>query len=390
MDSSVKNNKIIPINKDEQISEIITKLQLIETELNNLYFERKDVIKNMIISTIAKQNMFLIGLPGTAKSELINEFSSRIEGCKYFSWLFNKTSDPSEIFGVFSIKQMENDRFVRITKGKMPEAHLIFCDEIYKANEPILNSLLTLMNERIFYNDGLPVKTPTISIFGASNEEPDSENLSALHDRFTIKMNVEYIKDSNLKLQMLKTINSDDIDKTTIVLEDLCVLQEQVSHIEISDEILYQIILIVNKLASMDIIVSDRKLKQSIKILKANTLLKNKYSVSESEFDVLSYVYSDGINNIGEVKKIIESYHKNFNNEFKNLKSEYEQLRNSFQFNISSEKALNLKLDLSRLINKANDLLKFAETKTQQNKISTFVKEVDSYSKEIIQKLLEI
>jgi cytolysin (calcineurin-like family phosphatase) len=94
--------------------------------------------------------------------------------------------------------------------------------------------------------------------------------------------------------------------------------------------------------------------------------------------------------NIEEVKKIIESYHKNFNTEFKNLKSEYEQLRNSFQFNISSEKALNLKLDLSRLINKANDLLKFAETKTQQNKISTFVKEVDSYSKEIIQKLLEI
>jgi MoxR-like ATPase len=365
-------------------------LQLIETELNNLYFERKDVIKNMIISTIAKQNMFLIGLPGTAKSELINEFSSRIEGCKYFSWLFNKTSDPSEIFGVFSIKQMENDRFVRITKGKMPEAHLIFCDEIYKANEPILNSLLTLMNERVFYNDGLPIKTPTISIFGASNEEPDSENLSALHDRFAIKMNVEYIKDSNLKLQMLKSINGDDIDKTTIALEDLYILQEQVNHIEISDEVLYQIILIVNKLASMDIIVSDRKLKQSIKILKANTLLKNKYSVSESEFDVLSYVYSDGINNIGEVKKIIESYHKNFNNEFKNLKSEYEQLRNSFQFNISSEKALNLKLDLSRLINKANDLLKFAETKTQQNKISTFVKEVDSYSKEIIQKLLEI
>jgi cytolysin (calcineurin-like family phosphatase) len=140
----------------------------------------------------------------------------------------------------------------------------------------------------------------------------------------------------------------------------------------------------------MDIIVSDRKLKQSIKILKANTLLKNKYSVSESEFDVLSYVYSDGINNIGEVKKIIESYHKNFNNEFKNLKSEYEQLRNSFQFNVSSEKALNLKLDLSRLINKAIDLLKFADSKTQQNKINTFVKEVDAYSKEIIQKLLEI
>lgn len=390
METQSKNNKIISINKDNKILEITDQLHSIESELNSLYFERKDVIRNMIISTIAKQNMFLIGLPGTAKSELINEFSSRIEDCKYFSWLFNKTSDPSEIFGTFSIKQMENDRFVRITKGKMPEAHIVFCDEIYKANEPMLNSLLTLMNERIFYNDGLPVKTPTISIFGASNEEPDSESLSALHDRFAIKMNVEYIKDSNLKLQMLKTYSNDDIEKTAITLEDLYILQEQVNHIEISDEILYQLILITNKLASMDIIVSDRKLKQSIKILKANALLKNKTSVSESEFDVLSYVYSDGVNNIDEVKKVIESYHKNFNNEFKTLKSEYEHLRNSFQFNVSSEKALNLKLDLSRLINKANDLLKFAESKPQQNKINTFVKEVDTYSKEIIQKLLEI
>jgi MoxR-like ATPase len=390
METNLKNHKVISINKNEDISEIINKIKSIEEELNNMYFERKDVIKNMLVSTIAKQNMFLIGLPGTAKSELINEFSSRIEGCKYFSWLFNKTSDPSEIFGTFSIKQMENDKFIRITKGKMPEAHIVFCDEIYKANEPILNALLTLMNERVFYNDGLPVKTPTISIFGASNEEPDSENLSALHDRFAIKMNVEYIKDSNKKLQMLKSCNLADTEKTTITLEDLYTLQEHVNSIEISDEILYQLILITNKLSSMDIIVSDRKLKQSVKILKANALVNQKVSVTESEFDILTYVYSDGINNVEEVRKVIQSYNKDFNKEFKNIKNEFEQMRSSFQFNITPETTLNLKLDLGRLVNKADELLKFAENKNQQNKLVTLIGDINNYSKQTIQKLLDV
>ena len=99
----------------------------------------------------------------------------RIENANYFQWMLNKTSDPSEILGPFSVKEMENDKFMRITTGKLPEAHIAFMDEVFKSNAPTLNALLTIMNEHIFYNDGKPVDVPLISMFGASNEPPEDK-----------------------------------------------------------------------------------------------------------------------------------------------------------------------------------------------------------------------
>lgn len=89
--------------------------------------------------------------------------------------MLNKTSDPSEILGPFSVKEMENDKFMRITTGKLPEAHIAFMDEVFKSNAPTLNALLTIMNEHMFYNDGKPNDVPLISMFGASNEPPEDK-----------------------------------------------------------------------------------------------------------------------------------------------------------------------------------------------------------------------
>lgn len=91
--------------------------------------------------------------------------------------MLNKTSDPSEVFGPFSVKAMENDKFLRITTGKLPEAHIAFMDEVFKSNAPTLNALLTIMNEHIFYNDGKPQPVPLISMFGASNEPPEDKRI---------------------------------------------------------------------------------------------------------------------------------------------------------------------------------------------------------------------
>ena len=124
---------------------------------------------------------------------LADELCRRIEGANYFQWLLTKFSTPEEIFGAVSLKSLEQDDYRRVTDHKLPEAHIAFLDEIFKANSSILNALLTLINERLFHNGRERVIVPLITMFGASNELPDEDELTALFDRFMLRFMVDYI-----------------------------------------------------------------------------------------------------------------------------------------------------------------------------------------------------
>src|SRR6185436_4195728 len=100
---------------------------------------------------------------------------------------------PEELFGPVSLRALEQDRFERVIAGKLPEAEFAFIDECFKANSAILNSLLTLINERVFHNDGQQMRCPLVTMFGASNELPDGKELEALFDRFVLRFDVQYL-----------------------------------------------------------------------------------------------------------------------------------------------------------------------------------------------------
>ncbi len=158
--------------------------------------------------------------------------------------MLNKTSDPSELLGPYSIKEMENDKFMRITTGKLPEAHIAFIDECFKANAPVLNILLPIMNEKIFYNDGKPNDIPLMTMIGASNEGPEDESLNAFYDRFLFRINVHYVKDAaNKKRMYTNYINerrgiANLAGKTTITIEEIKALTEASKNIIVPKEII--------------------------------------------------------------------------------------------------------------------------------------------------------
>ena len=106
------------------------KMQQISVEMNQLFVERDELIKLMMLAITTGTNLLMLGPPGSGKSAVTYELCGRIENAKYFQWMLNKTSDPSEILGPFSVKEMENDKFMRITTGKLPEAHIAFMDEV--------------------------------------------------------------------------------------------------------------------------------------------------------------------------------------------------------------------------------------------------------------------
>lgn len=159
----------------------------IRRSLEQKFLAKEEIIRLMTISAIAGEHMVLIGPPGTAKSALIRAFARMVDA-RYFEYLLTRFSEPNELFGPVDIQSFRSGAYRRVTTGMLPEAEIVFLDEAFKANSAILNSLLTLLNERRFNNGAQTVKVPLISLFAASNEVPSSENLDAIFDRFLLRV----------------------------------------------------------------------------------------------------------------------------------------------------------------------------------------------------------
>lgn len=268
----------------------LDKLRKTRNELKSRYLERDDVIDGAFCALLTGSHLLLIGPPGTAKSQLANELCSQITGARYFQWLLTKFTTPEELFGAVSLRGLENDEYRRVITGKLPEAHIAFLDEVFKASSSILNTLLTIMNERIFYNGTDKLEIPLISLFGASNELPSEEDeLEALYDRFLLRYVVDYIKEDFRFLKMLNT-ESGKSEEGEITAEELRTCKAEAGEVTMPSNILKLISRVRKELRKKGITPSDRRYKQSVSLLKARAYLEARSEVSEDDLRFLENV----------------------------------------------------------------------------------------------------
>lgn len=262
------------------------KLQSLRQELNGAFYERKRVIDALLCAVLAKQHILLLGPPGTAKSAIIEAFSKQMDGANYFEWLLTKHTTPEELFGPVSLTQLQQDKFVRCVDGKLPTAHFAFIDECWKASSAILNTLLTLVNERKFHNGaGAPMRCPLNTLVGASNELPESRELEALFDRFAFRFWLNYLSQpEDFKKMLLVGIGK---VTQTLTLDDLTALQRGVDAVRIPEVTVDGIIAIKAQLETSNIVVSDRRWRQILSVLKAYAFLEGEEEVTEDHFDLL-------------------------------------------------------------------------------------------------------
>lgn len=283
------------------------KFEAVSVALKAQFVERDPVIDGMMNAALAGKHVLLVGPPGSAKSALVTTFTKCVTGARYFEWLLGRFTVPEELFGPMSLQGLKEEKFRRVTTGKMPEAHVGFLDEVFKAGGAILNTLLAVMNERKFYNNGAPVQIPLRMLVGASNELPEGAELAALYDRFLLRFWVDYIESTDNWVNVLVG-NNQAATLAEITLDEWDAARKEVEAITVTTDVVRDLHKLRTVLAQThSIILSDRRWKECVGLLRAEAWRVGDTEVVEDHFRALAPALWDDRAQIQAVKDACEA-----------------------------------------------------------------------------------
>lgn len=365
-----------------------SKLEEIKNALNAKFFERENEVEAILIAILSRQHMLMIGPAGTAKSALSVELSKIVQGTEYFQWLLTRFSTPEEVFGPLSLKDLEQGVYKRNTASKMPEANLVFLDEIFKANSAILNSLLTLINERLFYNNGSPVKVPLMSVIGASNEYPEEgEGLEALFDRFLLRFEIDYIADETNFISMMKG-DGQHQSMPSMTMEELVQLQFFTDMVAIPDEVYETLSKIRMELRDEGIRPSDRRFKQSLSVLQAKALINQRQFVKVDDIVILENALWETVDQKDTVSLIVRSHAQDVvTRAIESIQNEAQEVFNSILKDNSTDAGMEATQKLKALVADLNKLSK--HNQSREADIEPIHNQLKSMQQEILDSILE-
>ena len=292
--------------------------------LNEGLYEKEDAVRLGLLTAIAGESIFFLGAPGCAKSMIARRIAKAFKSdgdkpVKYFETLLNQFSTPEDVFGNISLKALngeiedengnKKEEYRRLTENMLPEADIAFLDEIWKAGPAILNTLLTIVNERKFHNGSKVMDVPLKTLFAASNELPaKNRSLEALYDRFVLRLCVGFIADEDSFFDMVNepsTSNfelSEEIKKLQISNEELNDWKNQIDSVNLSEASRAVISAIRKELTVQKEALSeedknkgelfevgDRRWKKIIRILKTSAFLNDRTEVDLMDCQLIEY-----------------------------------------------------------------------------------------------------
>ncbi len=160
--------------------------------------DREALVELVALAAVAGEHVLVIGPPGTAKSEAVRR-AARSLGGAYFEYLLGRFTEPSELFGPVDLRKLREGVVEVETAGMLPEAEVAFLDEVFLGSTAILNTLLTLLNERTFRRGSTRLSCPLRVCVGASNALPDDDALAPFADRFLVRAFLDPVPDARLE-----------------------------------------------------------------------------------------------------------------------------------------------------------------------------------------------
>ncbi|MBM7560445.1 AAA family ATPase [Marinitoga litoralis] len=304
-----KNKYLNEENKSYYLNEKFERYLDVIKELKSIILNKDDVIEAISCGFMTNTNVLLVGEPGTAKSMIINEFA-KLMGFDnengYFHYLLTKFTEPSEILGPLNIEELKKGKYVINTKNKLPEANIAFLDEVFNANSAILNSLLTIINEKkLLLGDKYESLDNLIAIFGATNHTPTDPLLKAFYDRFPLRVLVEglerrdyeellnrefEIEENNIK-HIKKTLfeKNESIEFAKKMNEYIIKKYFELKHDKYIISLLDRIEILKK---DRNIFISDRNLKFYVKNMIAYSMIRNESLDTELNFEDVKFILS--------------------------------------------------------------------------------------------------
>lgn len=347
---------------------ILQKFHEVRDVLNEELLERADVIDTALVALIARKHHFQVGPPGVAKSALVNRLVARIGGLSdqdVFYKLLTRTTVEDEIFGAPDITEMlQNSTYIRNMHGRLPEATIVFLDEIFKGGSTVLNALLLAMNERQFDSEGDKIDIPLQTLFGASNELAEGEELDAMWDRLHFRHVVEPLMDGSSFVKMMQG-TFDPAPETLITIDEIKEAQEAAQAIAIPLNIIQALRdLQVTLDKSYGIRPTDRRWREALDVVRANAWYCGADEVEVLHTRILMHMMWDAPDQIDQVMDAVLSLadpmerdaqsgyndllalHRSFDEQME--RAETRSARNSLSVDIT-KKLEDLKSDMKRL-----------------------------------------
>ena len=276
-------------------------------EMNRGIYEKETEISLSLLAALAGESIILLGPPGVAKSMVARQLKTAFRDAQSFEYLMSRFSTPDEIFGPVSIQKLKtSDTYERAVEGYLPTADVVFLDEIWKAGPAIQNTLLTVINEKIFRNGNREMHLPLKLLVAASNELPaKGEGLEALWDRFVIRIESRPIKlEKNFRAMLLDShadfsgstgilghadfADNADFSDLKITAEEYAEWAEKICKIGVKEEVLDAISAIRKSLRAVNvdeaaerrnIYVSDRRWKNIVRLLRTSAFMQDREEV---------------------------------------------------------------------------------------------------------------
>ena len=287
-----------PLPTDTRLA---TRFQEAARVMEQHFLDKQEVIRLLLVSVAAGEHMLLVGPPGTAKSALVRTFAKLIDG-RYFEYLLTRFTEPNELFGPVDIRAFREGTYTRKTETMLPEAEIVFLDEIFKSNSAILNSLLTILNERKFANGSKVQDVPLLSMFGASNEVPNDDNLAAIFDRFLLRVVSDNLDSYHFHNLIAKGIANEAalltgkavVAKPLFTARDLHGLHKRFdAHLAFSEDFLSKYKGLIFQIRSEGISVSDRRVVKLLKLFAASAIVDGRDQANDSDFFILKHIWNN-------------------------------------------------------------------------------------------------